>query len=174
MDRCRETLWCSFPWNQSCLLPRVELYCWLSAGETRWMLRSHFRALPNRCHVQNSCMWAKTQWMHYHLSVISIDGKNLIVLMWQPAGVDQILTGERDRSVSVFPGLSPILRRGRVIRVFECLKDQRRLWCLCCPPSSSNLQNHPVLNRRPLLCFIPQRWKKWRKNVPPGLLQSVP
>ena len=83
MDRCRETLWCSFPWNESCLLPRVELYCWLSAGETRWMLRSHFRALPNRCHVQNSWMRAKTPWMHYHLSVISIDGKNLIVLMWQ-------------------------------------------------------------------------------------------
>lgn len=32
------------------------LYCWLSAGKTRWMLRSHFRALSIGLTINATCM----------------------------------------------------------------------------------------------------------------------
>lgn len=64
VDRCWKVL-SPFPWNLSSPLSKVVFFCWRSAGGTRWMLRSHSRALCSR-----SIPSAVTLQKHYDWSII--------------------------------------------------------------------------------------------------------
>lgn len=87
----------SFPWKLS-----TAVLLTLS-GETRWMLRPHFPALSISLAINATCKLLKgSQDSPGALSsVISINGKNQILLSWQPAGMNHTFIG--DGGMSGFP-----------------------------------------------------------------------
>lgn len=122
----------NFPETWALSSPRVMLYCWLSAGETRWMLRSYFHALSICLTINATC---KNQNVGQNslgalssVYQISRDGKNRILLMTHPAGINHLfiylLVNEKEDWVFFQDCWITIVCRGRVISP-KCRRTRR-------------------------------------------------
>ena len=87
----------SFPWKLSSAVLLTL------SGETRWMLRLHFHALSISLAINATCKLLKgsQDGPGALSSVISINGKNQILLSWQPAGINHAFIG--DGGMNGFP-----------------------------------------------------------------------
>lgn len=118
------------------------------------MLRPHFRALSISFTINAMCKHPNEgqDSLDAPSSVISINGKNLILPVWQPAGIDQIFIGKCDGGMRVFPELSNsshveggIYKEERGTGVYDGLRGFMWFqWCLHRPRVPLALHHHPV------------------------------
>lgn len=114
------------------------------------MLRPHFRALSISLAINATCKHLKgSQDSPGALSsVISISGKNQILLWWQPAGINHTFIGEWDGGMSGFPEWPNSTR----VETETVISHKRRGVCRHC------LKAFGIFGDLSSVCVVPWVW----------------
>lgn len=153
----------SFSWKLS------SAFLLTPSGETRWMLRTHFHSLSISLAISATCKLLRgSQDSPGASSVIPFNGKNQILLSWQPAGINHTFIG--DGGMSGFPGrpnssrvetetviIRKCQRRGVCIRYLKALGIFGGLSSVCVVP-------RVVLSNADLHCSHSSQDCLWRKT----------